>query len=50
MEEESDTGQISTEKDNSVKTTKAPKRHNLRSRKKGRLCFLCLFAGKRQAT
>ena len=46
MEEESDTGQISTEKDNSVKTTKAPKRHNLRSRKKGRLCFFMSFCRK----
>lgn len=46
MEEESDTGQISTEKDNSVKTAKAPERHNLRSRKKGRLCFFMSFCRK----
>ena len=37
MEKESNTGQISREKDNFVKTAKAPERHNLRSRKKGRL-------------
>ena len=39
MEEESDTGQPVQKKDKFRKNNKAPERHNLRSRKKGRLCF-----------
>lgn len=43
MEEEAETGQISTGTDNSVKRAKERKGHNLRSKSKGGLCFFMPF-------